>query len=368
MKKYKRINIITLSILVFAVPALAQDNQAQDDQFAKIGNMDAAVRTHLLEENLPPELPEKYLPVTNDKASAFQPFDLMDTKEELEAELKRMREKYKPFLANHAPSTKQTRERIYLKNASWRIETDEDKQDFSNVLQGKGDWEEVQLPHFDEPMGRAVTYYRKEIEITQEMLDKGSLFIHFKAVDYIANVFINGRYLGSHEGFFAPFEFNITPFAIEGKNTLVVQVENDYTTTGGTNEYGEKVKGDKIFGATNLGYDDPYDGWHHSPAAMGIYQDSYVEARSPLHINDIFVRPLLDTNEAEIWLEVNNYFDRNKAVKFELSVYGQNFQETKVEDLEYIPSSVHIPGIGDLAKPTDGKKNQLTNGLWCKFP
>jgi len=88
----------------------------------------------------------------------------MDTKEELEAELTKMRKEYKPFLKNYAPSTKQTRDRIYLKNALWRIETEEDKQDFSNVVEGKGDWEEVKLPHFGEPLARAVTYYRKEID------------------------------------------------------------------------------------------------------------------------------------------------------------------------------------------------------------
>jgi hypothetical protein len=367
MKKYQIFTFNLLWAVFIALPAMAQENNSQEDQFAKIGNMDVAVRTHLLKENVPTELPQKFLPVSNDKASVFEPFDLMDTKEELETELAKMREKYKPFLENHAPSTKQTRERMYLKNASWRRETDADKQDFSYILAGKGKWEEVQLPHFGEPLGRAVTYYRKEIDITREMMNKGSLFICFKGVDYIANVFMNGRFMGSHEGFFAPFEFNFTPYAKDGKNILVVQVKNDYTTTGGTNEYGERVKGDKIFGATNLGYDDPYHGWHHSPAGMGIYQDCYVEARSPLHIHDIFVRPMLDTEEAEIWLEVNNYFDRTKTVKFELSVYGQNFQEIVVEDLEYIPSTVHIPGVGDLAKPTDWKENNLPMGYGVNF-
>lgn len=366
MTKYHRIILVAIWTLILTLPALAQEGK-EEDQFAKIGNMDVAVRTHLLKENVPAVLPEKYLPVSNHEASAFEPFDLMDTKEELNVELVAMRENYQPFLENYAPPIAHTREKIYLKKASWRLETDEDKQDFSNVLLGEGKWEEVQLPHFGEPLGRAVTYYRKEMDITREMMDKGSLFICFKAVDYIANVFINGRYLGSHEGFFAPFEFDFTPYAIEGKNILVVQVENDYTTTGGTNEYGQRVKGDKIFGATNLGFDDPYHGWHHSPAGMGIYQDCYVEARSPLHISDLFVRPLLETDEAEIWLEVNNYFKSNKAVKFKLSVYGQNFEKTIVEDLEYIPSTVHIPGVGDLAKPTDWKENNLPMGYGVNF-
>ncbi len=362
-----RLSILTFWVIHSLISVYGQKNKQSEDNFAKIGNMQVAIRTHLLKDNVPEELPQKYLPVSHNKASAFKPFDLMDTPEELVKELDKMREAYQPFLANLAPKVEQSRERMMLTSANWRIETPADRQDFAGVLAGKGEWKQVSLPHFGEPLGRATTYYRKEVEISQRMLDKGALFICFKGVDYKANIYLNGYYLGSHEGFFAPFEFNMTEYARIGKNTLVVQVKNDYTTHGGRNEKGEKVKGDKIFGATNLGYDDPYDGWHHSPAGMGIYQECYIEARSPLHINDVFVRPLLDTDEAEIWLEVNNYHQFNKEVIFKLSVYGQNFEASIIEDLEYIPSTVHIPGVGDLAKPTDWEKNNLPLGYGVNF-
>ena len=58
------------------------------------------------------------------------------------------------------------------------------------------------------------------------MLDAGGLFVHFGGVDYQAHVFVNGAYLGSHEGFFAPFEFEFTDYAREGENSLLIQVEN----------------------------------------------------------------------------------------------------------------------------------------------
>ncbi|MFQ8805190.1 MAG: hypothetical protein ACLR8Y_08965 [Alistipes indistinctus] len=29
-------------------------------------------------------------------------------------------------------------------------------------------------------------------------------------------------------------------------------------------------------------------GWHHCPAGMGIYQTCRIEARNPMHVNDLF--------------------------------------------------------------------------------
>ena len=33
---------------------------------------------------------------------------------------------------------------------------------------------------------------------------------------------------------------------------------------------------------------------------MGIYQDCYIEARNPIHFNDVFVRPLFDEEAVEV--------------------------------------------------------------------
>jgi len=360
------VKLVLLATMVCCINIM-NAQQKTTDNFAKIGNMESAIRTHLLKENLPEPLPDKFLPVRNNKSAAFKPFDLMDSKEELIAELSSIREKYKPFLANHAPLIKETRKRVSITDAFWRIETDDDIKDFSNVLEGKGSWERVKLPHFGPPLGRAVTYYRKEFQLTNEMLNKKSLFLCFKSVDYIAHVYVNGSYLGSHEGFFAPFEFNFTKYARDRKNVIVVKVVNDYSTTGFANTEGEYLIGDKIFGATNLGYDEPVIGWHHSPAGMGIYQDCYIEARSPLHINDLFVRPLPDSGVAEIWMEVNNYYEKNQGVSFKLSVYGQNFEDVIIEDLVYEPATVNIPGMGDLAKPTDWAHIKLDMGYGVNF-
>ena len=66
------------------------------------------------------------------------------------------------------------------------------------------------------------------------------LTVRFGGVYYAARVWLNGSYLGAHEGYFAPFEFDCTDAVIEGENELLVEVdspreqdENDRETIGG---------------------------------------------------------------------------------------------------------------------------------------
>ena len=337
----------------------------QEDQFAKIGAQHYTLRTNLLVEPQPPVLTEKYLPAGIDKSVVFKPHQFISTKEELDAELKVMRKQYTPFLQNHAPALPNFRERILLKEMKWRIETDQDRSNFPLTLQGSGAWENVNIPHYGPPLGKAVTYYFKEVNIPDEMIKKGSLFICFKGVDYRATIFFNGTYCGSHEGFFAPFEFEVAKYVKPGLNKILVKVENEPTSTGSADGNGNFVIGDKIYAASGLGYDDPDLGWHHCPAGMGIYQDCFLEARSPLHINDIFIRPLPEQSKAEAWIEINNCTSNPKEIKLLLSLYGQNFSDTLFENREYIPATTYVPGVGDLAKPTDGENKILSmeNGV-----
>ncbi|MCK4465943.1 MAG: hypothetical protein KAU83_09540, partial [Bacteroidales bacterium] len=354
-------------LLVLFAQLQAQQNKTIPDRYARIGNKAQALRLHLLEEKIPTSVPEKYLPVKHERNAVFTPLKKMSTSEDLYRELENMRKEYEPFMADYAPEMEKTRNRIELKRFLWREETDNDRKDFRNVLDGKGKWQEVSIPHFGPPLGRTVTYYYKQFGISRKMLDHGSLFACFKGVDYKAHVFVNGYYMGSHEGFFAPFEFEISRYVNEGDNFLVVKVENDFTTTGGKDKNGNHVVGNKIYASTGLGYDDPETGWHHCPPGMGICQDCYIEARDPLHIYDVFIRPLPEKEKAELWLEVNNFSENLKDVRIELSVYGQNFKDTIFEGQEYIPRTTYIPGVGDLAKPADWEERRLKMGHGVNF-
>lgn len=67
-------------------------------------------------------------------------------------------------------------------------------------------------------------WYKKEFNYTSQ---KGRrLFLHFGAINYLADVYLNGEKTGSHEGGFTPFQFEITGKVKDGLNAIVVKVNN----------------------------------------------------------------------------------------------------------------------------------------------
>ncbi len=73
----------------------------------------------------------------------------------------------------------------------------------------------------------------------------------------------------------------------------------------------------------------------------------YVEIRNRIHISDLFVRPKINEQSAEIWVEVQNVDYFAKDVKFDISVYGQNFDETVINNHEFVPETMKTVGRGD---------------------
>jgi len=58
------------------------------------------------------------------------------------------------------------------------------------------------------------------------------VFIHFGAVNYVSDVYLNGKFIGSHEGGFTPFQFEITDKIQSGENALIVKVNNKRLKNG----------------------------------------------------------------------------------------------------------------------------------------
>ncbi len=90
-------------------------------------------------------------------------------------------------------------------------------------------WETIHLPHTwnNLDMQRDTTYYegdgwyKKSLSIPEKYKEK-RLFLRFGGVGNVADVYVNGRYIGEHKGGYAAFCFEITDAVQPGTDNLIM--------------------------------------------------------------------------------------------------------------------------------------------------
>lgn len=111
----------------------------------------------------------------------------------------------------------------YFKNAKMKTPSDLIEYNFATAdkIQVPGDWntQEEQLFLYE-----GTVWYQKDFALTKQA-DKRYI-VHFGAVNYQAMVYINGVKVGSHEGGFTSFQFDITDYVKQGENSIVVKADN----------------------------------------------------------------------------------------------------------------------------------------------
>ncbi|MBP5694927.1 MAG: glycoside hydrolase family 2, partial [Bacilli bacterium] len=121
-------------------------------------------------------------------------------------------------------------------------------------------------------------YYRLKFSLDDfEIKDK--VILHFLAVDQIAEVYLNGKFLGKHIGGFLPFSFEIQD-VIQKENELIVKVQ-DLTDTSYYSRGKQKLE---------------HGGIWYTPQS-GIYFPVFIESVSNDYIEDLRVTPDIDNEE-----------------------------------------------------------------------
>ncbi|MBR1531714.1 MAG: glycoside hydrolase family 2, partial [Eubacterium sp.] len=121
--------------------------------------------------------------------------------------------------------------------------------------------------------------YEKKFTLP-ENFNKGRVLLHFGAVDQIADITLNGRYIMRHEGGYTPFECEITKHLKDGENTLTVKCED-------VCEDNEFSRGKQ---KTNRG------GIWYSPQS-GIWQSVWLESVPEEYIKSVRITPDFDREQ-----------------------------------------------------------------------
>ncbi len=107
--------------------------------------------------------------------------------------------------------------------------------------------------------------------------------LHFEAIDYESEIYINGIFVGRNRGGYLPFSFDISSYLTIGKNKLLIGV-TDPTDTG-FQERGKQVL-------------NPKGIWY--TATSGIWQTVWMENLNPIHFDTIKIITDIDKGVVRI--------------------------------------------------------------------
>lgn len=165
------------------------------------------------------------------------------------------------------------------------------------------------------------------------------VFLRFGSACYRADVYVNGKKVGSHEGGYMPFEFEISDLAAPGESCfLAVRVDNllDETTVpqGNLDHRAGGVAAWRVDNFPNVHYDFfPY---------MGIQRSVVLYATEPERIESIRLttKKLGARTEADLALKANGSAD-----KLVLSIPELNFSHECLPEGESVQSGLQIEGV-----------------------
>lgn len=144
--------------------------------------------------------------------------------------------------------------------------------------------EQVSLPHTwnaqdvfddDRTYKRSIGWYRKELHIEKELAGR-RVFLCFEGAHQVADVYVNGAFVGRHKGGYTAFTFDITGQVKWNKDgsgdaLVAVQVNNAH---------------DPYVPPLSIGY----------ASYGGIYRDAWIIATGALHFTDV------NTNSAGVYI------------------------------------------------------------------
>ncbi len=128
-----------------------------------------------------------------------------------------------------------------------------------------------------------ILWYRRKFTLQQAMKGR-RILLHFGAVDFRADIYVNGSKVGSHRGGYTPFSFDITRFLKEGENDLCLRAEDRPDCT--------QPRGKQYWERGLMGC------WY-TPVS-GIWQTVYLEAVGKIGLARIHIMPDYDRHSCNM--------------------------------------------------------------------
>lgn len=189
-------------------------------------------------------------------------------------------------------------------------------------------------------------WYKRTFTIPSNWKSK-NILLHFGAVDWKAEVYLNDIKIGTHTGGFTPFSFDITPFLVSGNQKLIVKVWDP--TSESYIPRGKQVV-------------DPNGIWY-TPVS-GIWQTVWLEPVNNKHIKAVTSSPDIDNHNLKVKVCTENTSssdivevtlkENNKVIASAKGVAGQSLDLSVPNAKLWSPDSPFLYDL-DVALIEKGK-------------
>jgi len=245
------------------------------------------------------------------------------------------------------------------------------------------DWS-IRGHHGEQNQWGGRTWYRKTFTVPQSFQGK-KVYVEFEAVRQVAEVYLNGKLLGTSKTGFIPFGFDLTPYLHFGKaNVLAVMCDNRFmkdplgreassseaptednplniAPTANPNLAAVQTKFNSAIPETIeelQAYQIPWNNPHWHPAHGGIYRNVRLYVTDPLHIS-LPLYSFLQT--AGPYVYATDISSASATVNVEVPVENSR---TTGEQVELVAQVLNREGQAVLTLRHDG---QVTAGASAKF-
>lgn len=151
-----------------------------------------------------------------------------------------------------------------------------------------------------------IVWYQRDFEV--EKTDGQIVILHFGAVDYEADVFINGQHVCNHIGGHTSFETDIT-------NYLQTEVEQSISIRVWDPHYDESIpRGKQSWEEESRGI------WYTS--STGIWQTVWLETVERQYIKKLYITPVFDEGKVDVELELSDK-GKDLALDYHILFQGQ---------------------------------------------
>ncbi len=161
-----------------------------------------------------------------------------------------------------------------------------------------------------------VVWYRRGVAVPD--VPRGErLLLHFGAVDYRADVWVNGRYVGGHEGGHTPFTLDVTGSLRPDRDEQVVVVRAEDRAQDVTQPRGKQDW-----------RPEPHSVWYHR--TTGIWQPVWLERVPDLHVTELHWVPDVPGARVGVELRLSRVPDHPVTVRVTLRLGDELLAEQTV--------------------------------------